>query len=338
MRAFIVAISTLAAHLVSSPASAQADCEPEGEVRFVCGLAEPEDLVVVPDSPWVVVSGMQDAGRIDLARRDDGSVRRVFPEGAGSRHDTATFGSCPGDERDRFQPHGLSLRPGGDDRHILYVVRHGARESVEVFELDASASEPSLTWIGCVVAPEGVSLNSVTALPGGGFAATNFNFAQGWVLEWSPDSGWSEVSGSRTRGPNGIVSSPDGRWLYVGGWATKSLIRLSRGDREIDPKQVPVGFHVDNVRLGTDGAVYAAGHDAGAVSGIVACLTSSDCNGVTNHVARVNVETGDVVEVVNRPSDESLVLSTVGLRIGDDVWVGGIAGTERIARFSARDQ
>ena len=335
MRAFIVAISTLAALLVTSPA--QADCDPEGEVRFVCGLEEPEDLVVVPDSPWVVVSGMQDAGRIDLARRDDGSVHRVFPEGAGSRHDTATFGSCPGEERSSFRPHGLSLRAGSGDRHTLYVVRHGARESVEVFELDASASEPSLTWIGCAVAPDGVSLNSVTALPGGGFAATNFNFAQGWVLEWSKDSGWSEVPGSRTQGPNGIVSSPDGRWLYVGGWATKSLIRLSRGDRGIEPKQVPVGFHIDNVRMGTDGAVYAAGHNAAAVAGIVSCLNGSGCDGVTNHVARVNAESGDVEELVNRPSSESLVLSTVGLRIGDEVWVGGIAGTERIARFPAAE-
>ncbi len=333
MRAMIGVISTLATVLISFPA--QAECDPEGEVHYICGLGEPEDLVVVPDSSWVVVSGMQAAGRIDLASRADGSVHRVFPEGAGSRHDTETFGSCPGDERDGFLPHGVSLRPGSDDRHTLYVVRHGARESVEVFDLDASSSAPSLTWIGCAVAPEGVSLNSVTALPGGGFAATNFNVAQGWVLEWSPDTGWSEVAGSRTPGPNGIVSSPDGRWLYVGGWITKSLIRLSRDDDGIEPKQVPVGFHVDNVRLGTDGAVYAAGHNAVAVSGIVTCLSSSDCEGVTNHVARVNAEAGDVVEVVNQPSNERMKLGTVGLLIGDEVWVGGIAGTERIARFPA---
>ena len=335
MRAFILATSALAALLLTSPV--QAECDPEGDVGFICGLEDPEDLIVVPDSPWVVVSNMRDAGRIDLARREDGSVHRVFPEGARSRHDTATFGSCPGDERDRFQPHGLSLRPGSDHQHTLYVVRHGARESVEVFELDASESVPSLTWIGCAVAPQGVSLNSVTALPGGGFAATNFNFAQGWVLEWSPDAGWSEVPGSRTQGPNGIVSSTDGRWLYVGGWTTKSLIRLSRGVSGIEPKKVPVGFHVDNVRLGTDGAVYAAGHDAAAVSGIVTCLSSSDCDGVTNHVARVNAETGDVVEVVNLPSDENMRLGTVGLCIGDEIWVGGIAGTERIARFPTPD-
>ncbi len=335
MRAFIVALSTVAAFLLSSPA--QAECDPEGDVRFICGLGDPEDLVVVPGSPWVVASGMLDAGRIDLAHRENGSVHRVFPEGAKSRHDTAAFGSCPGDVRDGFRPHGVSLRPGNDGLHTLYVVRHGARESVEVFEIDASAGDPSLTWVGCAVAPEGVSLNSVTALPGGGFAATNFNFAQGWVLEWSPDAGWSEVPGSRTQGPNGIVSSPDGRWLYVGGWATKSLIRLSRGEGDAEPKQVPVGFHVDNVRLGTDGAVYAAGHNAAAVAGIVSCLNGSGCDGVTNHVARVDAETGDVEELVNRPSSESLVLSTVGLRIGDEVWVGGIAGTERIARFPTPD-
>ncbi|MEM6705179.1 MAG: hypothetical protein AAGA81_24235 [Acidobacteriota bacterium] len=334
MRAFIVSLSLLTALLTGSPA--QAACDPEGEVRFICGLGDPEDLVAVPDTDWVVASGMKDEGRIDLVR-GDGTVHRVFPEGASASPDTATFGACPGEVRDRFQPHGVSLRPGPDGRHTLYVVRHGAREAVEVFELDASSNEPSLTWTGCAIAPEGVSLNSVTALPEGRFAATNFNFAQGSVLEWSADDGWSEVAGSPKRGPNGLVSSTDGRWLYVGGWATKSLIRLARGENGAEPKEVPVGFHVDNVRLGTDGAVYAAGHNAETVAGIVGCLNGAGCDGVTNHLARVNVETGDVEEIMNRPSSDSLKLSTVGLRIGDEVWVGGIAGTERIARIPASE-
>ena len=31
---------------------------------------------------------------------------------------------------------------------------------------------PGFAWIGCVVAPESMTLNSVSPLPGGGFAAT----------------------------------------------------------------------------------------------------------------------------------------------------------------------
>lgn len=49
--------------------------------------------------------------------------------------------------------HGISVRPGDDGLHTLFVVRHGARESVEVF--DATGEVPSVTWIGCVLAPAG---------------------------------------------------------------------------------------------------------------------------------------------------------------------------------------
>jgi len=70
--------------------------------------------------------------------------------------------------------HGLFLRPGTNAVHTLYVVHHGNRESIEVFELDARATPPALTWVGCAVAPDPIGLNSVVALPDGGFAATNF--------------------------------------------------------------------------------------------------------------------------------------------------------------------
>src|SRR5438874_1171509 len=66
------------------------------------------------------------------------------------------------------------VQEGKNSRHTLYVVNHGKRESIEVFELDAKVRPPTLTWIGCVVAPEPVGLNSVLPLPDGGFIGTDF--------------------------------------------------------------------------------------------------------------------------------------------------------------------
>ena len=40
----------------------QDTCEPDGQVQFLCGPVSPEDLVEIPDSPWVIVSGMEDDG------------------------------------------------------------------------------------------------------------------------------------------------------------------------------------------------------------------------------------------------------------------------------------
>jgi hypothetical protein len=218
--------------------------------------------------------------------------------------------------------------------HTLYVVRHGAREAVEVFELDASGSgAPTATWVGCVVAPEGTGLNSVAHLPDGAFAATNFNMAAGEVWEWTPGGDWAEVPGSETAGPNGIEASSDGRWLYIGGWGTQSLIRLSRGREPLERDEVPVGFHVDNVRFSPDGSLLAAGHRGASVAAVFNCLQSRQCDGVTSHVALVDPEALAAEELVRYPSNESFILGTVGLRVGDEIWLGQVGGGDRIGRF-----
>ena len=56
--------------LVAAAAHAQ-DCEPDGEVQFLCGPVSPEDLAPVPQSPWVIVSSMVDEGHLYLADTRD---------------------------------------------------------------------------------------------------------------------------------------------------------------------------------------------------------------------------------------------------------------------------
>jgi len=97
-----------------------------------------------------------------------------------SRHDTVTYGVCPGPVSRQFRPHGLHLPPGENGRHTLYVVAHGDREAIEVFELDLGGAVPTLNWVGCAVAPEALALNSVVALPEGGFAATSPRTGDVW--------------------------------------------------------------------------------------------------------------------------------------------------------------
>ena len=141
-------------------------CDPLGNVQFVCGLVGPEDLVVVPGSDWVIASGDAAPGAITLVSVRDKAITALYPSPAiKQRLDSKTYDSCPGpidpEEKDKFRAHGLALRPGRNALHTLYVVHHGNRESIEVFEFDARAK--ALTWIGCAVAPEPVGLNSVVA-------------------------------------------------------------------------------------------------------------------------------------------------------------------------------
>ena len=187
--------AVLAVSVFGFATSASAQCDPDGDIQFVCGPVSPEDLFAIPDSPWVVVSSMVDDGYLSATDNRDHSSSRLFPTSSSlARHDTTTYPSCPGLVQTEFRPHGVSVRPGRNGLHMLYVVRHGARESIEVFEVDVRGALPQLTWVGCAVAPEELGLNAVVPLPEGGFAATSPRTSNVW--EWHTDTGWTLVPGS----------------------------------------------------------------------------------------------------------------------------------------------
>ncbi len=265
---FVLALSILAAYVLSVDGARAAGCDPDGKVKYICGMISPEDLVAVPSSNWVVASGYTAGGGIHAINTRDHTTRLLFPAANPTlRADAKTYPSCPGPldpaENEKFSAHGLSLRPGSNGVHTLYVVHHGFRESVEVFEVDVKGAAPALTWIGCVVAPATVGINSVTALPEGGFAATNpfrrggggnpreslmSGADTGEVWEWNPKDGWKIVPGSEAPGANGIEVSKDGKWLYVNLWNTGKVLRLSRGQMPVKKDVVEVPFHPDNIR------------------------------------------------------------------------------------------
>jgi hypothetical protein len=50
-------------------------------------------------------------------------------------------------------------------------------------------------------------------------------------------------------------------------------------------------------------------------------------------VTRVDPEQLTAREIIRYPSNDLLILGTVAIEVGDEIWVGGIAGGNRIARF-----
>jgi hypothetical protein len=319
-----------------------AGCDPVGNVRFICGQAGPEDLFPVPGGEWVLSSGMAPSGSaIRAINVRDRTTTVLFPStGATIRPDTKAYKSCPGpidtSQQDKFRAHGLYLRPGSGAVHTLYVVHHGTRESVEVFELDARSRPPALTWIGCVVAPDPIGLNSVVSLPDGGFLTTNFtprgvdpavrakmmageNLGEVW--EWHTATGWTIVPGSESAGPNGLEISKDGKWLYIGGWGSQTVIRLSRGQAQAKKDSVPAGFRVDNLRWAPNGLLIAAGQGGAPPS-------------QTSHIGTLNPTTMKFEEVVKHPYSDVFGLGTVAIQVGKEYWLGSVRG-DRIAVFQA---
>lgn len=342
----VVALVAVCVVLGLQPGSAgpqNPGCEAVGVVQFICGHSGPEDLIAVPGTPWVVASGYTvDDGSVRIVSTRDFTTTILLPAAAPrERPDTKTYPSCPGPiagtEQKKFRTHGLALRPGPQQVHTLFAVHHGTRESVEVFELDAKANPPALTWVGCAVAPPRTNLNAVSPLPDG-FIATSLNTEgrakvrtdgfsdeiSGELWEWHPGTGWQMVPGSDTAGPNGLEISKDGRWLFIGSTSSRSVIRLSRGQTPPERKTMPVGFSVDNVRWAPDGSLLVAGF----------ILAKPGAPG-SSHVAKLDPNTLKVTQVIDAPSMEKFAVSTAALVVGNELWVGSVRG-DRIARYPGR--
>ena len=319
-------------------AQSQASCAPDGKIQFVCGQTAPEDLVYIPGTDWVVASAFNGAGGIHLINVRDKTSSVLYPSAsAKDQLDKKTYDTCPGpadaEDKAKFTTHGLALRAGRNSTYTLYAVHHGKRESIEVFELDVRAKTPSVTWVGCVIAPDPIGLNSVIGLPDG-FIATNFlergaNAAaartkmmagenNGELWEWHTKKGWTKVPGSEASGPNGIEISKDGKTLYVAAWGSQSFFRMSRGQTPVKrDAAIQLGFRVDNIRFAPDGSIYAAGQGMN-----------------TSNVVKIDPNTLKVTEIINQPNTQMFSSGTVAVEIGKELWVGSFRG-DRIAIFPA---
>jgi len=338
---FLVFVS---AAMMTSARQANAQPQPPGppppcvdgtDIQFVCGQQGPEDLVVVPGGSWVVASVFGGSGGINVIRASDKTSTKVYPSAsATNRLDAKTYNTCPGPpDVSKFASHGLSLVPGRGNVHRLFVVGHGAREAIEVFELDARPKTPVLTWIGCAVAADPIGLNSVRGLSDGGFITSNFlprggppaatqrmmaGEKNGELWEWHTASGWQKVPGSEAAGANGLEMSNDGKTLYVAAWGSQSLFRLSRGSATPKRDEIPLGFRVDNIRWARDGSILAAGQGTGETV-----------------VVKVNPRTLAVTPILRRPGQNGFNGGTVAVEVGGAYWIGSFAG-DRIAVLSAR--
>src|SRR3970282_199835 len=126
-------------------AHAQNDtCAPRDGLEFVCGPKNGEDLVSVPGTEWIISSGMSAGAGVYLIDSRDGAWSSLQPQ---ARHDAAAFPSCAAPPpAATLNAHGLNVRAGANGRSTLYVVGHGAREAIEIFEVGASGTQQTLMW------------------------------------------------------------------------------------------------------------------------------------------------------------------------------------------------
>jgi hypothetical protein len=332
-------------------APAQQNCAPSGDVSFVCGVTNPEDLVLVPGTPWIVSSGMAEGAGFYLVDSSTGSVS-LLPFAA--QHDPA-FAQCATPPTPQsLNTHGLNIRADGPGRAKLYVVGHGAREAIEIFDVDATGARPALTWRGCVPMPDGLAANSVASFADGSLVATVLFMPgktfldsvtrkpTGAVFGWSPgDTGFTLIEGTELPANNGIEVSADGREFYVASSGLQTIVAFSRSNpaRQLRTTR-PLPFTPDNVHLGPDGRLLTAGMandvpECGGPPGPEHDIPRlSACPRPTIAVAIDPATMRDTV-IATTPADAKFSNATMVLTAAGQAWIGTFSG-DKIARAPLR--
>jgi len=242
---------------VPHPATETAPCTPSLGLNFVCGLNQPEDLLQIGTSKWVIASGMGEGGGISILDTEAKTARRFFT--GASKPDTKMYPDCA-KAPDSFNSHGLALRPARiAGTYALYAVTHLPFESIQVFAVDARGAAPAISWTGCVRLPADFKTNSVTATRDGTIlanvqmhgSATDFISGNitGGVWEWKPaDKRLHLLPGTELAGNNGIEISPDEKEFYIAVSGTQTVAIYSLADTAKPLRTIRTPFYnLDNI-------------------------------------------------------------------------------------------
>lgn len=268
-----------------APPSIPLECGVHGDAEVICGTQSPEDLEVTPDGKYLIVAQfVTGPGGPGIASGSNGlflfdPAQKTFQKLIATSEPLPDWGDsrCPGPAGEALAPHGTSLVRRVNGKMQLYVVNHGGRESIEMFELLRVGDTWELAWHGCVVSAD--PYNDVAALGDGGFIATHpdaltrnvasdtkgkgapnaFTSGQptGFLVRWSR-SGEGELQGTRHGYPNGVVATPDAKYAYYNAWTAKEVhkydLRLQK-----DIAVVKLDFMPDNLTFTKKGNLLAAG-------------------------------------------------------------------------------
>jgi hypothetical protein len=316
-----------------------APCTPAGGLSFVCGVQNGEDLVRVPDTRWLIASGMAPGSGLHAVDTQAKAARTLYAPGAAAvRADKTTYANCPGPLDPKLAVlHGLSLRRAADGRYTVYATNHGGRESVEVFEVDARGGAPAATWIGCVLLPGTMAANSVAAftdrsllatvliLPGRSFEDAFAGRNTGAVLAWAPgEPAFKVLANTELPANNGIETSPDDREFYVASTTTKRIIAYARAKPGVPLRTAQLKeFGPDNVRWTEDNRLITAGMIDNEPACGGAPKTEAGIRCPRGYVAvTIDPKTMAVTEIARGPATPSFTGTAIAIRVGGDVWLG----------------
>ena len=201
------------------------ECKSDDAISVICGVSNPEDIVVTPDNKYLLISefgGIRPydstkSGGFALLRLSDNKI--ITPKISFGKN---IWGEDSCKQNEIFGPHGIDLVQREDGSYQLGVINHYPGETIEMFELVQKSEQDtwSFVWRGCIEVPEKYYLNDVALKKDGTFYVSHmysrditmtkwlitalFKKDSGVILEWNKDS-FIEIPNSEGSGPNGIT-------------------------------------------------------------------------------------------------------------------------------------
>ncbi len=317
----------------------------DGPAGFLEGVWNPEDLVALPGSPWIVISAMR-------SRRRHGGLLAARRHGGEAAVEIAWSESAEKARRGRelFDPHGIAARRLGENVYELLVIDHGGGEAVDRLRVDTAGERPVILEGDRIVQPPRTSGNALAHMPDGGFVLTSMfdptdpdfvsKFAQGQttggVWRWTSGNGWSRFGSLELSGANRIAATLDGSAVYVSEWSARRIWRLGSGGEPVGHAQT--SFLPDNLRWTSVGKLLLAGQ-ASRPELMFGCEARGEPYPLAFEVAVVDPDTMMLESQVR--ADERQVKAwgfggaTGALEVDGELWVGSFTG-ERIAKFRRR--
>ena len=211
------------------------ECKSDDAISVICGVSNPEDIVVTPDNKYLLISefgGIRPydstkSGGFALLRLSDNNI--ITPKISFGK---TIWGEDSCKQNEIFGPHGIDLVQWEDGSYQLGVINHYPGETIEMFELVQKSEQDtwSFVWRGCVKVPEKYYLNDVALKKDGAFYVSHMYSRDitmtkwlitallkkdsGVILEWNKDS-FIEIPNSEGSGPNGITLNESTNNLFI---------------------------------------------------------------------------------------------------------------------------
>lgn len=255
------------------------------EGDLLCGFDKPEDIAVLDDTDWALVSQHGEASLVWVDLRN-GAQHPVI---AVPTSTSPLFGA----EDCTSPPQALITRGntiatlrGASVAAVINAAPGNSR--IEFFTIQPGHDAPFSQWAGCVQVPAHLVLNDMTLAADGTIFASHmydppageagfkevlrkFREAEdtGYAVRWTADLGWQKVAGTTMSFPNGIALSDDGNRLAIGGTFEQAMIFVDLTTGTTSRVELPL--QPDNLTSLPGGAFLATGHTGIPVTGVDGC-------------------------------------------------------------------